>query len=141
MQTHETLKRYIIEEAFELIEAIDEADIDHMIEELGDVLLQVMLHSAIGKKEGYFDIREVVGVLTSKMVRRHPHVFGEEKADSLDALYEIWQKEKQKEGKVKREKLEKIFADYFLKLYDKTKLDSLNEKELKALINRGDLKL
>lgn len=141
VQTHETLKRYIIEEAFELIEAIDEDDIDHMIEELGDVLLQVMLHSAIGKKEGYFDIREVVGVLTSKMVRRHPHVFGEEKADSLDALYEIWQKEKQKEGKVKREKLEKIFADYFLKLYDKTKLDSLNEKELKALINRGDLKL
>src|SRR5699024_7800665 len=108
---------------------------------LGDVLLQVMLHSAIGKKEGYFDIREEVGVLRSKMVRRHPHVFGEEKADSLDDLHEMWQKEKQKEGKVKREKMEKIFADYFLKLYDKTKLDSLNEKELEALINIADLKL
>ncbi|GGI43296.1 MazG nucleotide pyrophosphohydrolase domain-containing protein [Mammaliicoccus stepanovicii] len=141
VQTHESLKRYLIEETFELIEAIDEEDIDHMIEELGDVLLQVMLHSAIGKKDGYFDAREVIESITRKMIRRHPHVFSDEEANNIDDLNQIWQKEKLKEGKVNKEKLEKIFADYFLKLYDKTKLDGLNEQELKNYINRGDLKL
>lgn len=139
VQTHETLKRYIIEESFELIEAIDEEDIDHIIEELGDVLLQVMLHASIGKKEGYFDVREVVQELTSKMIRRHPHVFGNKEAKNIEDLNQIWQSEKLKEGKVKREKLEKIFADYFLKLYDKTKLEGLSEDELKEFINKGDL--
>lgn len=140
-QTHESLKRFIIEETFELIESIDEYDIDHMIEELGDILLQVMLHAAIGKKDGYFDVREVVQELTSKMIRRHPHVFGNEVANNKEDLNQIWQNAKVKEGKVKKEKLEKIFADYFLKLYDKTKLDRFNEQELKEFINRGDLKL
>ncbi|WP_323703413.1 MazG nucleotide pyrophosphohydrolase domain-containing protein [Mammaliicoccus sp. Dog046] len=141
VQTHATLKRFIIEEAFELIEAIDEEDIDHMIEELGDILLQVMLHAAIGKKDGYFDVREVIQGLTDKMIRRHPHVFGNQEAANMEDLNQIWQNEKLKEGKVNREKLEKIFADYFLKLYDKTKLQGFNEGELKEFINKGDLKL
>ncbi|PTK25059.1 MULTISPECIES: MazG nucleotide pyrophosphohydrolase domain-containing protein [Mammaliicoccus] len=139
VQTHETLKRYVLEEAFELIEAIDEDDIDHMIEELGDILLQVMLHAAIGKKEAYFDVREVIQTLTSKMIRRHPHVFGDQEANDIEDLKKIWNDEKQKEGKVKREKLEKIFADYFLKLYDKTKLEGYGEQSLKEFINKGDL--
>ena len=139
VQTHETLKRYVLEEAFELIEAIDEDDIDHMIEELGDILLQVMLHAAIGKKEAYFDVREVIQTLTSKMIRRHPHVFGDQEANDIEDLKKIWNDEKQKEGKVKREKLEKIFADYFLKLYDNTKLEGYGEQSLKEFINKGDL--
>lgn len=139
VQTHDSLKRYIIEEAFELIEAIDEEDIDHMVEELGDILLQVMLHASIGKKEGFFDVREVVQELTSKMIRRHPHVFSDQEANDIEDLNRIWQSEKIKEGKVEREKLEKIFADYFLKLYDKTKLEGLGEDGLKEFINKGDL--
>ena len=59
-QTHESLKKYLIEETYEVIEAIDSDDIDHLIEELGDVLLQVMLHAQIGEDEGYFAIEDVI---------------------------------------------------------------------------------
>ena len=100
VQTHETLKRYVLEEAFELIEAIDEDDIDHMIEELGDILLQVMLHAAIGKKEAYFDVREVIQTLTSKMIRRHPHVFGDQEANDIEDLKKIWNDENKKKAKL-----------------------------------------
>ena len=75
-QTHESLKKYLIEETYEVIEAIDNEDIDHLIEELGDVLLQVMLHAQIGEDEGYFSIDDVIEGLSAKMIRRHPHVFG-----------------------------------------------------------------
>ena len=75
-QTYQSLKKYLIEEAYELIEAINNDDIDHMIEELGDVLLQVMLHAQIGEDEGYFSIDDVIYGITAKMIRRHPHVFG-----------------------------------------------------------------
>lgn len=81
-QTHETLRRYIIEETYELIDAINEQDDDGMIEELGDVLLQVLLHSQIGEDDGYFMVEDVISHLTEKMIHRHPHVF---KPDSKDA--------------------------------------------------------
>lgn len=74
VQTHQTLKRYLLEETYELFEAIDNEDDWHMIEELGDILLQVLLHTNIGRKEGYMDTREVVVSLTEKMIRRHPHI-------------------------------------------------------------------
>ena len=67
-QTHESLKKYLIEEAYELLEAIDEQDDNHIVEELGDVLLQVMLHAQIGEDEGYFSINDVIESITSKMV-------------------------------------------------------------------------
>ena len=79
-QTHESLRKYLLEESYELIEAINEGDIDHIIEELGDVLLQVMLHSQVGEDEGYFSIDDVIEGISDKMIRRHPHVFGEEQA-------------------------------------------------------------
>ncbi|MEJ7445581.1 MazG nucleotide pyrophosphohydrolase domain-containing protein, partial [Staphylococcus hominis] len=75
VQTHQSLKRYLLEETFELFEAIDNEDDWHMVEELGDILLQVLLHTSIGKKEGYFDLKEVVASLNAKMIRRHPHIF------------------------------------------------------------------
>src|SRR5690625_1594694 len=74
-QTHESLRHYAIEEVYELIEAINNEDDEAMIEELGDVLLQVMLHSQIGEDNGYFTINDVIERLTSKMIHRHPHVF------------------------------------------------------------------
>ncbi|SHH51839.1 bifunctional methyltransferase/pyrophosphohydrolase YabN [Tepidibacter thalassicus] len=78
-QTHESLKPYIIEEAYELVDAIEKDDLEGIVEELGDILLQVVFHSQIGKEEGYFDLKEVSEKICKKLTYRHPHVFGEEK--------------------------------------------------------------
>jgi tetrapyrrole methylase family protein / MazG family protein len=96
-QTHETLKRYLIEETYEVIEAIDKGDIDHLIEELGDVLLQVMLHAQIGEDEGYFSIADVIEGISEKMVRRHPHVFGSVEVENTDEVLQNWEEIKQQE--------------------------------------------
>lgn len=137
VQTHHTLKRYLLEETFELFEAIDNEDDWHMIEELGDILLQVLLHASIGKKEGYMDINEVIQSLSEKMIRRHPHVFGDTKAETEEDLKNIWSDAKSKEGKKQRVKFEKVFADHFLALYDKTKNKSLDENALKRILEQG----
>lgn len=119
-QTHSSLKRYLLEETYELFEAIDNDDIDHMIEELGDILLQVVFHGAIGKKSMMFDTREIVQGISEKMIRRHPHIFGEGvEVNSIEELNQVWKNAKQAEGKEEKQvKQEKIFADLYLKLYD-----------------------
>ncbi|MBI5975550.1 MazG nucleotide pyrophosphohydrolase domain-containing protein [Staphylococcus canis] len=139
VQTHESLKRYLLEETFELFEAIDHEDDWHMIEELGDILLQVLLHTHIGQKEGFMDSREVIAQLTDKMIRRHPHVFGEATAQTVDDVKSIWQTEKSREGKKERVKFEKVFATHFLKLYDEVKNKQVpyTEAELKAYLEQG----
>ena len=96
MQTHESLKRYLLEETFELFEAIDNEDDWHMIEELGDILLQVLLHASIGKKEGYMDIKEVIESLNAKMIRRHPHIFGDKTVETIEDLNDVWKNAKAK---------------------------------------------
>ncbi|WP_075979832.1 bifunctional methyltransferase/pyrophosphohydrolase YabN [Bacillus massilinigeriensis] len=90
-QTHESLKKYLIEESYEFIEAIMEEDYDHMIEELGDVLLQVMLHAQIGEDDGFFSIDDVIKGLSEKMIRRHPHVFGNATANNEEEVLKNWQ--------------------------------------------------
>ncbi|MFD2444303.1 nucleoside triphosphate pyrophosphohydrolase [Bacillus sp. CGMCC 1.16607] len=96
-QTHESLKKYLIEETFEVIDAINKGEIDLLIEELGDVLLQVMLHAQIGEDEGFFSIDDVIENLANKMVRRHPHVFGDAKAQNADEVTALWEEIKGKE--------------------------------------------
>jgi tetrapyrrole methylase family protein/MazG family protein len=97
-QTHQSLKKYLIEEAYEVIEAIDERDYDHLIEELGDVLLQVLLHAQIGEDDGYFKIEDVIEGLAEKMVRRHPHVFGGDRtAETAEEVVKNWQEIKAEE--------------------------------------------
>lgn len=96
-QTHRSLRKYLLEEAFEVIEAIDDEDDDHLIEELGDVLLQVMLHAQIGEDEGYFNIYDVIRSLTDKMIRRHPHVFGEAVAADAEDVKRRWSAIKERE--------------------------------------------
>ncbi len=113
-QTHETLEKHLIEETFEVIEAIEQQDDDAIIEELGDILLQVALHSAIGKKEGYFDFFDVLRSLNRKIIRRHPHVFGDASAESMDDLDRIWAEAKKKEGKTEKVKYEKEYGDKVL---------------------------
>ncbi|MEH7491726.1 nucleoside triphosphate pyrophosphohydrolase [Neobacillus niacini] len=108
-QTHESLKKYLIEETYEVIEAIDSGDIDHLVEELGDVLLQVMLHAQIGEDEGYFAIEDVLEVLSAKMIRRHPHVFGDKKAEDSKEVLRNWQEiKKQEKGETESSLLEGI---------------------------------
>ena len=96
-QTHDSLKKYLIEETEEVLEAIDSRDPEHLVEELGDLLLQVMLHAQIGEDEGYFTIDDVIRTLTEKMIRRHPHVFGDLKIDNEDELKKVWEEIKRKE--------------------------------------------
>lgn len=96
-QTHESLRHHLIEEAYELIDAINEADDDGIIEELGDVLLQVLLHSQIGEDSGYFSVDDVIHTLAEKMIRRHPHVFGDVTVSSEADVIENWQAIKAKE--------------------------------------------
>ncbi|MGG3927017.1 nucleoside triphosphate pyrophosphohydrolase [Metabacillus fastidiosus] len=98
-QTHESLKKYLIEECYELIEAIDKEDFDNMIEELGDVLLQVVLHAQIGEDEGIFSMEDVIRGVTEKMIRRHPHVFGEISVENTEEVLINWEKIKEEEGK------------------------------------------
>jgi tetrapyrrole methylase family protein / MazG family protein len=100
-QTHESLKKYLIEESFEVIDAINRKEEDLLVEELGDVLLQVMLHAQIGEDEGYFTIDDVIEGVSNKMVRRHPHVFGTEVAQNAEEVITLWDDiKKQEKGKV-----------------------------------------
>ncbi|MFC0014562.1 MULTISPECIES: nucleoside triphosphate pyrophosphohydrolase [Allobacillus] len=103
-QTHESLRPYLIEEAYEVIDAIQEEDDDHIAEELGDVLLQVMLHSQIGEDNGFFSVDDVIRSITEKMIERHPHVFGDVEVDSADEVTTNWEAIKSK-GKAKKETL------------------------------------
>lgn len=96
-QTNESLRPYLIEEAYELLQAIEDEDDEGMIEELGDVLLQVMLHSQIGEDEGFFTIDDVIGTVTDKMIRRHPHVFGDQQLNTAEEVVGTWDEIKEKE--------------------------------------------
>lgn len=96
-QTHESLKRYLLEEAHELLEAIDQQDDEGVIEELGDVLLQVFLHAQIGEDDGFFAMEDVLQSIGEKMIRRHPHVFGDRDVDNSDEVLKNWQEIKQTE--------------------------------------------
>lgn len=100
-QTHKTLTPYAMEEVSELIDAIENEDEENTIEELGDVLLQVMFHSQIASEENRYDIYKVIERLNTKMVERHPHVFGEAKASSATEALSNWQKIKENEKKNK----------------------------------------
>lgn len=97
-QTHKSLKKALIEESYEVIDAIDQDDDNSLIEELGDVLLQVVFHASIGKEDGYFDIGDVIEGICNKMISRHPHVFKD--ADGLNSSEDVlikWDELKKKE--------------------------------------------
>lgn len=96
-QTHESLKKYLIEESYEVIEAIENKNDDMLIEELGDVLLQVMFHAEIGNEEGFFNINDVIQSICNKMIERHPHVFGEADVENSNEVLNNWDKIKKKE--------------------------------------------
>ena len=97
IQTHETLRPYLVEEAWECVAAIDQEDPDHLCEELGDLLFQVIFHSSIGKTFDEFTLDDVITAVTGKMIRRHPHVFGDRILPDSGSVRAAWEKIKQEE--------------------------------------------
>lgn len=89
-QTHKSIKENIIEEGYELIEAIDEESFEKMADESGDLLLQVVFHAQIAKENGEYDISDVTDAICRKMIHRHPHVFGDVKAETSDEVLKNW---------------------------------------------------
>ncbi|MGE4282582.1 MAG: nucleoside triphosphate pyrophosphohydrolase [Clostridia bacterium] len=96
-QTHESLKKYLIEETYEVLEALDSGDKHKFADELGDLLLQIIFHAQIGKEAGTFDVNDVISIICQKMIDRHTHVFGKEKADTADEVLNNWDEIKKKE--------------------------------------------
>ncbi len=98
VQTHETLKKCLIDESKEVLDAIDKKDDVNLCEELGDLLLQVLMNVQIAKERNAFDFEKVVQGLSDKLIRRHPHVFGDEKRPSTaEESLKLWKSVKQKE--------------------------------------------
>ena len=101
MQTHDSLKQYLIEETYEVLEAIDKEDDFLLEEELGDLLLQIIFHSQIAKERNVFSIDDVVSGICEKMIFRHPHVFKNAKADNIDEVMSTWEEQKRQEKQIK----------------------------------------
>ena len=93
-QTHQTLTRCLIDECSELLDTIDRMDLPHMREELGDVLIQVVFHAQLAAERGDFNFEDVAREINDKLIRRHPHVFGEHKVDTSAQVIEVWEKVK-----------------------------------------------
>ncbi|WP_312607920.1 nucleoside triphosphate pyrophosphohydrolase [Agrobacterium pusense] len=107
VQTFETIKPYTIEEAYEVADAIERRDMDDLCEELGDLLLQVVFHARIAEERGEFAFGDVVHAVTSKMIRRHPHVFAASEADTPDSVKLQWDRikaEEKRERAARRER-------------------------------------
>lgn len=96
-QTHESLKKYLIEETYEYLEVVDLKDKARMCEELGDVLLQIVFHARIAEENGDFNIEDVINGVCEKMIHRHPHVFGDVSAETSSQVLKNWEEIKKKE--------------------------------------------
>src|SRR5215831_18646696 len=101
-QTFDTIKRYTLEETYEVLEAIDNRDWQELTGELGDLLLQVLFYAEMAREEGRFSIDDVLDALANKLVARHPHVFGDVKADDAHTVLRNWEELKARERDEKR---------------------------------------
>lgn len=106
-QTYQTLRRSLLEEAYEVVEAVDNQDIPNLIEELGDLLYNIIFMAKIGQKREEFDLDEVCELVHDKLVSRHPHIFGEAIAHDADSVVELWEAAKAQEKK--SDALPKVF--------------------------------
>lgn len=100
-QTHDSLKRYLIEETYEVLEALDTGDMARISDELGDLLLQIVFHAQIARENGDFDMDDVVSGICRKLISRHTHIFGDAKADTPDEVIQNWEEIKKKEKGLK----------------------------------------
>jgi tetrapyrrole methylase family protein / MazG family protein len=108
VQTHATLKPYMVEEVYEALEAIDSKNYRQLAEELGDMLLHVVMQAEIGRVKKEFTIEDVISSISAKMVRRHPHVFGNNKVKSVEEVWKKWEEIKAGEVKGKSDKVKGI---------------------------------
>lgn len=109
-QTFKTLRSHIIEEAYELVDAISQQDIDEMKEEAGDVLLQIVFVAQLAREQGFFDIKDVISEICDKLIRRHPHVFGEVEVNGSADVLANWEKIKVKEKSLKKREDKSVLA-------------------------------
>lgn len=160
-QTHESLKNCLIEECYETIEAINNKDKENLCEELGDILLQVALHSAIAEEMDEFTVNDVINGECEKMIRRHPHVFGDVTVTDSESVIKNWEEIKKKEknnadivedilqvpkalpANIRAEKIQKKAAKSGMDFEDREQVfDKVYEEldELKKAIETGDTK-
>jgi len=107
-QTRDSLKPFLLEETYEVLEALDEGDSEKIKEELGDLLFQIVFHCQLAKEKSEFDIDDVVEKISLKMLNRHPHVFGKTKFKSKEHFRKYWEEEKKREGKKRESILEGV---------------------------------
>ncbi len=98
-QSYESIAPYTLEEAYEVVDAIDRGNINDLREELGDLLFQSIYHAQMASEEGYFDIHDVINDVSKKMISRHPHVFADKSANCAEDVDKIWNEQKSKENK------------------------------------------
>ena len=110
-QTFDTIKRHTLEETYEVFDAIERRDWPALKDELGDLLLQVLFYAQMAKDAGYFDIKDVAENLTEKLLRRHPHVFGEAVAEDASAVIDTWESVKREEKQARGEKRESLLDE------------------------------
>ena len=103
-QTHQSLREYVLEECYEVLDALDEGDTQKLCGELGDLLLQIVLQARIAHEAGEFELRDVLTAINTKLIRRHPHVFGKIRITSMKQLIDNWEKIKQSEKTGKKRK-------------------------------------
>lgn len=118
-QTHQSLRPYVLEEAYEMVEAIDSGDLGHLKEELGDVLLQVVLHAQLATDAGNFTADEVADAIAEKLIRRHPHVFSTTQVENAEEVTANWEKIKaaEKGGKPRQSAMDDISSGQPALLY------------------------
>lgn len=138
-QTHLSLKRYLLEETYEVLEAIDEGDMHKLCEELGDLLLQVVFHAALATKDNRFTMNDVVQGITEKMIRRHPHVFSDVTVSGTQEVLKNWEaiKAEEKGGKIPKSVLGVVPKDlpslmYALKVQEKAAKNGFDWPEIKG---------
>jgi tetrapyrrole methylase family protein/MazG family protein len=107
-QTRHSLKPFLVEETYEVLEAIDEDSPEKIREELGDLLFQIVFHCQISEERGEFNIHDVIKGISEKMIARHPHVFGKERYETSEEVLKQWEERKREEGKIRESILEGI---------------------------------
>jgi len=138
-QTHESLRKYLLEEAYELVDAIDRADVDDLREELGDLLAHIFMQTSIAQELHEFTAEDVVASAASKMVRRHPHVFGDEAAGSTDRLLERWDEIKAEERAASESTTEGVLASVPRAAPSLQRAQSLQQRAVRAGAIEPDL--
>lgn len=143
-QTHLSLRPYMLEEAAEAVDAMTAGDMPHLAEELGDVLLQVAFHSVIAEEAGSFTYPQVERLIVDKLIRRHPHVFGDVQADTPEQVAANWQAIKAKESKAPRSICDEVPRSLgalarATELQKKLGTPAYSEAEVIEALHQGDL--